>query len=109
MNTKLASILMFLALSINPALAVTIKGAISCGTWIKYGQTGGIDKAFREAKLLAYLSGLAVATNRDIFEGTSNDSIFLWVDNYCQKNPLEDIYDAGNYLFVELSTRNKTK
>ena len=32
----------------------------------------------------------------------SAEQIFLFVDNYCQKNPLKTVEDAGYALFSEL-------
>lgn len=101
--------LILLALSISNGWALTVRGAVSCGSWVKSSSTESWDKVVNQSRLVAYLSGLAVATKQDILEGTSNESIFLWVDNYCKKYPLDNIYDAGDLLFVELSMRTKTK
>jgi hypothetical protein len=38
-----------------------------------------------ETGVLAFLSGWQARSNKDVFKGTSNESIFLWMDNYCKK------------------------
>ncbi len=108
MKKRLIS-LVFIALSISPSWALTVRGAVSCGNWVKSSSTEGWDRLVNQSRLVAYLSGLAVATKQDILEGSSNESLFLWVDNYCKKYPLDNIYDAGDLLFVELSMRAKNK
>ena len=82
---------------------VHIRGGRSCGVWIE-------DKRNKDTRaeignqnwLIGYLSGLASAWNKDILAGTDNPSIFLWVDNYCQTNPLMRLDDAAEALARDL-------
>lgn len=83
-------------------------GARSCGDWLKYKPTGE-DKAWprmvAESWLVGYLSGIAVGVGKDALKGASASSLFVWMDNYCQANPLDDIDDGGNKLYFELAKR----
>jgi hypothetical protein len=82
---------------------VHIKGGRSCGVWIedrrskdKLGEIGDMNW------LIGYLSGLTSAWNKDILAGTDNSSIYLWVDNYCQTNPMMRLDDAAEALARDL-------
>ena len=97
------------------AQRVGIKGGASCGTWVKEeashkNMSEGIN--FSRNWIVGYLSGLAVATKKD-FWGTpnvnllDNDSVFLWVDNYCRRNPLNNLDDAGYALFIERTLNSR--
>jgi hypothetical protein len=55
-----------------------------------------------EEWLLGYLSGIAAAKNIDLLQGAERKSLFLWMDNYCQKNPLKRISDGAHDLASEL-------
>jgi hypothetical protein len=105
-NRAAATLIASLALVISAtvfAQAITIRGASSCGVWIKERQEKKIPTLTNERWLVGYLSGLARALNKDIVNGTDNASIFLWMDNYCQKKPLNDIADGAEDLSRELA------
>ena len=85
------------------AKAVEIVAAVSCGDWVKERKIdNSIYQMINRRWILGYLSGLAAASGKDILKGTGSESIFLWIDNYCQANPLKDSDNAGNALFREL-------
>lgn len=93
-------------------------GASSCGEWVK---ESAIESAWEadDSKpfsnkyvvefswLVGYLSGIAVSKQQDFLVGTTRESITLWMDSYCQKNPLDDTYDAANVLAKELAKRKR--
>ena len=87
-----------------PSSAVSVRGAPSCGTWVKNRPNHDWSSLVDQSWLLGYLSGVAVAGNQD-FLHTDNDSLFLWIDNYCQGNPLDHLFDAGDALAKELTRR----
>jgi hypothetical protein len=89
------------------AQLITVRGAVGCGDWVKERKQETWSKVISEARAISYLSGLAIGTDKDFLRGTGNESLFLWIDNYCQRNPLEDIYDAGYYLSLELIKNKK--
>lgn len=81
-------------------------GAIDCGEWVKSQLRTPPHQANR-AWLLGFLSGL----NQDKFykdalsKVSSATQIFLWMDNYCKNNPLEQVSDGTYELFNELMKR----
>jgi len=85
------------------AKAIEIAAAVSCGDWVKERKIdSSIYQMLNRRWILGYLSGLALESGKDILKGTGSESIFLWIDNYCQANPLKDSDEAGSALFREL-------
>lgn len=84
----------------------TMWGESDCGRWVSESQTNPTLKAW----LLGYLSGLGVIYS-DIYGDDlmgkikSSTQIYLWIDNYCQKNPLSNVGGAGAMLFKELKSK----
>ena len=81
-------------------------GRADCGEWVK-SQTTGTQKQSDRAWLLGFLSGL----NQDDFYEDALDKvssaaqIFLWMDNYCKNNPLEQVSKGAYKLFAELKIK----
>jgi len=103
----IALVLVILSAAVFDAEAeVEVRGARSCGTWIKEqaekNSMAALAALASETWLLGYISGMAAKTNKDFIRGTDNPSISLWVSNYCQANPLKRIDHAGDALFIEL-------
>lgn len=80
---------------------------ISCGDWAKHRKSDGLQKAVSHARITSFMSGMAIGSGVDILKDVSLESIYLWVDNYCQTNPFDNIYDAGTKLTLELMSRQK--
>lgn len=99
---KAVLIIISILVSTTTAFAVDTRGARSCGVWIKERQPNGGGGISSQTWLVGYLSGLAVGLGKDFMKGTDNDSIYLWVDNYCRANPLEHLLSAGEELATEL-------
>ena len=87
---------------LNPASAVITFGIPDCGQWVNS------KNETRKAWLLGYMSGLSVmhelndSKDDPLKKINSAQQIFLWMDNYCQNNPLKDVSDGGGALFIEL-------
>jgi len=98
-----------LALYANTSLAVSVMGSKSCGEWIAQKPVGD-DKSWpriiSEAWLIGYISGRAAATGKDVLRDAAASGLILWVDNYCQMNPLAYTDEAGAKLFQELRRRS---
>jgi len=91
------------------AAAVEIKGMRSCAKWIEEKRLANTVKEINKIPVLitrswflGYLSGRADAAGKDFLKGTDSDSIFLWLDNYCQANAQSDLERAGVDLEHEL-------
>ncbi|MGA7749616.1 MAG: hypothetical protein WCA63_05665 [Gallionella sp.] len=83
--------------------AVMLKGAIPCGEWVSTRST--LNAMIYDYWLIGYLSGVADSKNKNFLQGTDTASFELWMDNYCQKNPLDTIGDGGHELANELIKR----
>ncbi|MGA7749618.1 MAG: hypothetical protein WCA63_05675 [Gallionella sp.] len=82
--------------------AVAYMGVTSCEEWVNRHST---NDSSMEEWILGYLSGLAAANNIDLLKGAQRKSLFSWMDNYCQKNPLKRIDSGAHDLALELIKR----
>ena len=97
-------------LSLNlVASAVDIRGSRSCGKWVEEKRLSNSAKEMNKVPLLVtrtwflgYISGRADESGRNLLKGTDNESIFLWLDNYCHANPDKNLDNAGLALTREL-------
>jgi hypothetical protein len=85
-------------------------GRPDCGHWLKSQRPG--DRMW----LLGYLSGLntmwtaASKSNLDVLDALgSAEQAYAWMDNYCQKNPLENLGSGAVDLFIELRKTKASK
>ena len=93
----------------------TIMGARTCKTWTierKRAASGsGIDilsEVGGNAWLLGYLSALNFPLKeKDVLGAVDADTVFLWTDRYCIKNPNNKLSDAALILFIELEKISK--
>ena len=103
-NKKLSIALIALLYLSQPVFGQTVIGVRDCGQWVKESKSNISLKTW----LIGFMSGLSEMhkfnRNKDdpLSKINSNEQIYLWVDNYCQKNPLEEIDSAGAALFIEL-------
>lgn len=101
---KYTCILLLLAAS--PVTADTTAFAVSdCGQWIQK------PADHRKSWLLGYLSGQnrmwrlmqkAKPAADPLGEITSAQQAYLWMDKYCQENPLSNVADGADVLFLQL-------
>ncbi len=90
------------------AQGVTIFGRPDCGVWLsKQRET---DKAW----LLGYVSGISMSEmgrlsgqSDPLGKISSAEQIYIWMNNYCQKNPLKNVGDGVFSLYLELLTSPK--
>ncbi len=98
----LLALALVLALPLS-AQSQTIFGVPDCGGWIK--QASEPQKGW----LLGYMSGLNVMhgmanlkPENPLGKLSSANQIYLWMDNYCKRNPLKDVSSGGFELFMEM-------
>ena len=103
MNKVALTALVALCVISAPASAVTLRGTQSCGAWVN--DRHGVYAVPNLTWVIGFLSGLALESNKDFLRGTDNDSISVWIDNYCHAHPLNDLSDASQELAVELVRR----
>jgi hypothetical protein len=114
MKTKITQILFLLTfISVHVEAKSDIVhtvGMHSCRAWIENKTENSALYFLDKATLLGYLSGLNVAlsdASHDSLNSVDVKSLYLWMDNYCQKNPLNDVSDGGKQLFRELREMKK--
>ena len=87
---------------------VSLFGVPDCGQWVN--RKSAPDQAW----LLGFLGGLNWASvNKDGANALKNvnsaDQIFVWMTNYCQKNPMSSLSEGGFLLFEELVIKEVIK
>ena len=103
----LAATLILLSESV---FAVGIRGSSSCGVWVTDRNKNDMAALRNEAWLVGFLSGQAFWSNKEFWGGKDrldNESVFLWMDNYCRANPLKTIADGADILFEERTKGKK--
>jgi hypothetical protein len=113
MKAKLLFILLFLTYQfMQPVMSQTYLGAPDCGEWVRQSKERPSDRAW----LLGFMSGLNMmygvqpsTRKNDDPLGSINSAqqIYAWMDNYCQKNPLQGTHQGGFELYLELMQKRK--
>lgn len=106
-----AAVILFALMSGASHAVVTSFGNSDCGEWINKSND------YRKAWLLGYLSGAnamfeAVRDKRKAVPNPlgslrSAEQAYLWMNTYCQKNPLSSVADGADILIVELISMTK--
>ena len=94
---------------------ITLWGAgnTSCGTWITNRRTDPGTARFEFSWLQGYITGLnAGLPSTDSNYGQVGASIDVdaakvWVDNYCQAHPLNNLADAATELYTYARSQNR--
>jgi hypothetical protein len=102
----------------KPLLSVEGGGA-DCGLWAKARKEPAPAAAALQADVIGFLNGLTFGTNREFWGyglhqttgvpgqrargSITRDSVYLWLDNYCNANPLSGVYLGAITLFKEHS------
>jgi len=90
------------------SLAVQVRGAPSCGNWVT--ERTSANKWYGIANnywLNGYLSSFAKSTSHDILKNMNNDSVKLWMDNYCKEHPLGAVDDGADLLIKQLIMKSQ--
>ncbi len=114
MRITIAALLLALASTVvlaqTPTVMVRGQGAGGCGQWVDAIARDDPNR-FTEADayrawVLGYLSGMAQGSNLNFWgrvgvNNLDNQSVFLWISNYCRANPLKLVSEAATDLFLE--------
>ena len=103
------SMLIMLVSTSMEASAITMRGWVSCGVWVNDRHTNGWGKIANLAFVTGFISGAASVLQIDLLKGVDNNSITLWVDNYCLANPLSNTGEASDTLGEELIKLHKNE
>jgi len=87
----------------------SIQGAASCGNWVKFRKEGSWEAIIYKAWIAGYISAFNTQTSDvySILGSTDLESALLWMDKYCQENPLNDSADGMIVLTNELWPNRK--
>ena len=82
---------------------ISIMGNTDCGTWIN--QKRAVDRFW----VSGYISGINAVRStekNDILKKIqSGEQVYLYIDNYCRDNPLKEVQNALNSLWLELEKK----
>ena len=100
-NKILISSLIYISLSSPLFAQIKTFGVVDCGQWLN-NQTPS-----SKSWVLGYLTGVNALHNANTKENPlekikSADQIYVWINNYCQKNPLKSVDYTAAELFFEL-------
>lgn len=87
------------------------KGARSCGDWVMARKENNSWDAFSMKGWIAgYFTAFDMQTEGvySILGSTGDESVYLWMDKYCQENPLKNMGVAMEQLTSELWPNRKT-
>jgi hypothetical protein len=102
MKRLLLTVLLATTLS-NQTWSATAIGVIDCGQWVQ-DQSKTQQRISDRSWLIGFLSGL---NQNDFYKNafdkvSSAQQVYLWMDNYCKANPLQNVADGGEMLMFEL-------
>ncbi len=83
-------------------------GMVTCAEWQQYRSTNNRPATLQlEAWVDGFLSGYNMASEgRDVIAPKPESvAYYAWIDNYCQRNPLEKVVKAVFELKNELTSR----
>lgn len=89
--------------SFSQKFTVYGQGALSCGAWLEARKEGGIDESVHNVWIAGYITGVTASGDFSL-KDSDVDGRANWIDNYCEENPLDYIYDAATALVLELGT-----
>ena len=86
------------------AKSVWLEGVVDCGKWSSARKTNSAQ--YLEHVLVGTINGMSLGGGIEIWAGTdgskiSREQLYLWMDGWCQKNPLENIVGGAWYFANE--------
>ena len=104
-------LLALVVLGLSTALAAAdARGSRSCRKWVEERalaegrkEMNRIPVLISKGWFLGYVAGRASSAKRDLLAGIDDESLFLWLDNYCRDHAQEDLARAGLALEQELT------
>ena len=95
--------------SITQATIILGPGAASCVTWNSDRQRNESRSQLNQAWVQGFVTAYSVykVTAQDTsLRPMDSRTMAVWIDNYCDANPLKDIADAARALIEELGGRS---
>ena len=91
-----------LLISSSSTAGPKVHGNKACGIYIEQYDARGVNKAINTMWLKGYLTGRNYADDGQRGKDFDDDSMSLWVYNYCKENPLENTSAAAKGLAAKL-------
>jgi hypothetical protein len=93
--------------TVAEATPILGSGAASCGTWNADRQRNQTLSQQSQAWVLGFLTAynLYKPSTGNVSIPTDTRKLMIWIDNYCDANPLKDIVDAAKALIDEFEGR----
>lgn len=89
-------IITILMMNISNATGVKMEGSVDCGMWVE-GRKSKRSQLL-EAYVMGKVDGLAEGAWIDIWRSNerniSRDQLYLWLDQYCNKKPLDSMLNG---------------
>lgn len=101
---RIVAISFLFALSVaQPASSQTAIGLVDCGKWVQARTQG--TAPMLESFLQGYMNGLSRGSRIEFWtaggQQVSAAQVFLWMDNYCRRSPLSNVYEGASALLNE--------
>jgi hypothetical protein len=102
--SALAPAILAISVSLTKSDAqVVIEGQLDCGMWVEARTEGRAP--YLEHYLVGLLNGMAYGTNIEFWYAggvlVSQEQVFLWMDNYCRREPLSHVITGATVLMNE--------
>jgi len=107
MIKRLLLIALLICANSTYAQLLWIEGVVDCGKWSSARKANSAQ--YMEHVLLGTINGMSLGVGIEIWAGTdgnkvSREQLYLWIDGWCQKNPLENI-NSGAWYFANERTK----
>lgn len=109
MKLRAVAIMTTLFLVVGPAMSsgyrtVPVRGVgeEDCGVWVEHRKVPNDPKAL---EMEAWVNGFMTAADLYSNDGDtrlSREGMLVWMDRYCQRRPLDQVYRATRNLIYEL-------
>ena len=112
MNKIIAAVAILLVMNIAYAGStptVTGHGNVPCDSWTEARKQDDMNRLSYQAWVQGFLSGVnwSGVIYTDFLKDGDYADWFVWLDNYCLRNPHSRIVDGVSTLVLELKTRNR--
>ncbi len=79
-------------------------GTESCGSWLEERKLGHSSLVYNHyvGWVTGYVSGFMVSVGSGVYRDTDLDAMLVYIDNYCQENPIEQFGNGARLLVFDL-------
>lgn len=108
-ENKVTAFILLLFLILSPMVSyagamVYGAGNKTCGSYVKASK---MEKMIFKNWFFGFASASSASLDKDVLSGRDPDAIELWLDNYCNNNPLDTFFTASLKLLTELSRKKQ--